>query len=67
MGVQEHSRPQTGERDIQMRKPYHKPALLQVPLRPEEAVLGNCKTSGVSGPGGGGTCAPAGSCFSQGS
>jgi len=32
------------------RKPYEKPTLSQVALRPEEAVLGNCKTMGVSGP-----------------
>jgi hypothetical protein len=32
------------------RKPYEKPALSEVALRPEEAVLGNCKTMGVSGP-----------------
>jgi hypothetical protein len=32
------------------RKPYEKPTLSEVALRPEEAVLGNCKTAGVSGP-----------------
>jgi hypothetical protein len=32
------------------KKPYVKPELRQVPLRPEEAVLGNCKMSGLSGP-----------------
>ena len=32
------------------RKPYEKPTLSQVALRPEEAVLGNCKTMGVGGP-----------------
>jgi hypothetical protein len=32
------------------RKPYEKPTLSEVPLRPEEAVLGNCKTVAVSGP-----------------
>ena len=48
--------PRTGELDLKQeearggRKPYEKPELRQVPLRPEEAVLGNCKTSGVSGP-----------------
>ena len=26
------------------KRPYQKPALIQVPLRPDEAVLGNCKT-----------------------
>jgi hypothetical protein len=30
---------------------YQKPELVQVPLRPEEAVLGFCKKSGAHGPG----------------
>lgn len=42
----------TQQQDTQHRKrPYQKPALIQVPLRPEEAVFGHCKTSGVAGPG----------------
>jgi len=32
------------------RKPYAKPQIQEVPLRPDEAVLGGCKTSGGSGP-----------------
>jgi hypothetical protein len=32
------------------RKPYEKPTLSEVALRPDEAVLGNCKTAAVSGP-----------------
>jgi hypothetical protein len=32
------------------KKKYEKPTLSEVALRPEEAVLGNCKTVGVSGP-----------------
>jgi len=32
------------------RKPYEPPALISVGLRPEEAVLGACKASSVSGP-----------------
>lgn len=52
---------QNPERDRKReKKPYLKPELRQVPLRPEEAVLGNCKLSGVSGPAaadcGGGVC-----------
>ena len=35
----------------QVKKPYAKPEVQQVSLRPEEAVLGSCKTSAVSGPG----------------
>lgn len=56
------------ENQKQSKKPYAKPVLKQVALRPEEAVLGNCKTSGVTGPVGAGDCAPGGaSCSSQGS
>jgi hypothetical protein len=32
------------------KKPYAKPQIQEVPLRPDEAVLGGCKTAGVSGP-----------------
>jgi hypothetical protein len=32
------------------RKPYAKPQIQEVALRPEEAVLGACKTASVSGP-----------------
>ena len=48
------------------KKPYKKPQLKQVSLRPEEAVLGNCKTGGTAGPGGG-DCSSPGSCSSLGS
>ena len=51
----------------QLRKPYTKPELRRIQLRPEEAVLGACKTSGTSGPGGMGNCAPVGPCMSDGS
>jgi len=50
-----------------VKKPYQKPTLIEVALRPDEAVLGNCKVSGASGPGGRGTCHPIGNCSSQGS
>lgn len=33
------------------RKPYEKPDISQVSLRPDEAVLGSCKTAAISGPG----------------
>lgn len=36
----------SGER----KQPYEKPDIQEVPLRPEEAVLGACKTSSRSGP-----------------
>jgi len=32
------------------KKPYEKPTLSEVALRPDEAVLGNCKAPGISGP-----------------
>ncbi len=32
------------------RRPYEKPTLSEVALRPEEAVLGNCKAPSISGP-----------------
>jgi hypothetical protein len=32
------------------RKPYRKPEIRQVLLRPEEAVLGACKTASSTGP-----------------
>ncbi|MFN0063358.1 MAG: hypothetical protein ACKVPX_12700 [Myxococcaceae bacterium] len=53
--------------DLKRKKPYNKPTLTQVDLRPDEAVLGACKTASAVGPGGGdcnialGGCATAGS------
>lgn len=40
------------------KKPYTKPEITQIALRPEEAVLGGCKVAGAGGPnrGGGTTC-----------
>lgn len=32
------------------RKPYEAPQIVRVSLRPEEAVLGNCKFMGSAGP-----------------
>jgi len=32
------------------KKPYVRPVVKRVPLKPEEAVLGACKSSGISGP-----------------
>lgn len=40
------------------KKSYAKPDIQQVSLRPEEAVLGSCKTSKISGPGQGKCSAP---------
>lgn len=36
------------------KKPYQKPIVARFELRVEEAVLGFCKSSGSSGPSGGG-------------
>lgn len=33
------------------KKLYEPPKIVTINLRPEEAVLGNCKISGTSGPG----------------
>ena len=49
------------------KRAYSKPELVQIPLRPEEAVLGNCKTTGATGPGAPSNCTAAGPCFSLGS
>lgn len=49
------------------KRTYSKPELVQIPLRPEEAVLGNCKTTGATGPGAPANCMSAGPCFSIGS
>ena len=35
------------------KKPYEKPEITEIELRPEEAVLGSCKTSASAGPGSG--------------
>jgi len=40
----------TGRKKEHQRKPYLKPEVKQVALRPEEAVLGFCKTTVVAGP-----------------
>jgi hypothetical protein len=45
MDENEAKRPAEGKR-----KPYRGPEVKQVALRPEEAVLGNCKITGSSGP-----------------
>ena len=46
------------ERDSQKRrKPYVKPTLMKVQLKPEEAILGACKKVGATGPGASGCTA----------
>ena len=51
----------------QDRKPYRKPAMIQVPLRPEEAVLGYCKTAATAAGPGGSNCQTPVQCYSEGS
>lgn len=57
------------ERNDQRKKPYLKPEAHRFSLRPEEAVLGFCKTASGSGPniGAGGTCRSPGACHVIGS
>ena len=38
---------QTATTEEQQKKPYTKPQTRRVELRPQEAVLGNCKQDGV--------------------
>ncbi len=40
----------TGQKKDDKRKPYAKPEIKRVPLRPEEAILGFCKTTTGAGP-----------------
>ena len=49
------------------KRAYAKPLLNMVALRPDEAVLGNCKTTSTSGPAHGGTCKAVTFCTTQGS
>ncbi len=48
------------------KKPYTTPVVKRYPLRPDEAVLGFCKSNTSAGQGNG-TCDAVGSCFAQGS
>jgi len=52
---------------VKQKKPYARPEVKQVPLRPEEAVLGNCKGTGGSGPTGASCGCPLTGCSSCGS
>jgi hypothetical protein len=46
------------------RRNYAKPAIKRVHLKPEEAVLGGCKTNGIVGPTAS-NCKPLGMCSGQ--
>jgi hypothetical protein len=41
---------ETPIKNPQQKKLYKKPEVKQVPLRPEEAVLGGCKVAATAGP-----------------
>jgi len=51
---------------MKKRKPYKKPEIRQIPLRPQESVLGFCKNSQTRGPQFG-TCTRPGNCLTEGS
>jgi hypothetical protein len=50
----------------QPKKKYESPKITVISLRPEEAVLGHCKNSAMSGPVGA-NCTAVGSCRTPGS
>lgn len=51
----------------QERKPYEAPKVVRVSLRPEEAVLGHCKTPSSAGPAAAGCGVALGGCVAFGS
>lgn len=54
------------QQEHEPKKPYVKPEVTRFPLRPEEAVLGFCKSTNSAGSNGG-TCFVAGFCSTAGS
>jgi hypothetical protein len=50
MNEPENSEPENNKPEKDSRKPYEPPALASISLRPEEAVLGACKSSSIAGP-----------------
>ena len=55
------------ENDRLEKKLYESPKILTISLRPEEAVLGNCKISASSGGPNPGSCTLPSRCFTIGS
>jgi hypothetical protein len=51
----------------QPKKKYEQPKITVISLRPEEAVLGNCKAPSAAGPVGSHSCNAVGSCNTIGS
>ncbi|HEY0160548.1 MAG TPA: hypothetical protein VGF28_24895 [Thermoanaerobaculia bacterium] len=54
------------QQNVEQKKAYEKPVVIRFPLRPEEAVLGFCKSNASAGPSGGG-CTGVSQCFTKGS
>ena len=52
----------TEETRLQEKKKYEPPSVTNISLRPEEAVLANCKNSSVAGPVAGFDCRHSGGC-----
>jgi hypothetical protein len=55
------------ESRLPKKKVYGSPTVTVISLRPEEAVLGNCKAANGGGPGGVNNCRHAGNCMNLGS
>jgi hypothetical protein len=55
------------DHEEEQKKPYEKPEAKRFPLRPEEAVLGFCKSPSGTGQNAPSGCRPVGACLSQGS
>lgn len=57
----------TADREQQFRRTYLSPEVTVISLRPEEAVLANCKTQTSAGPVGAGCQGSGGACRGHGS
>ena len=57
----------TQQNEFQQKKAYQCPRITVISLRPEEAVLGNCKVGSGGGPNFPGGCANPGACTPLGS
>lgn len=58
---------QQHDKNQRPKKPYQKPEVVQIPLRSDEAVLGNCKSSHSAGPVHPTSCTTTPGCSSAGS
>ncbi len=57
----------TDDNEREPRRSYEKPKVTVISLRPEEAVLSNCKAQNTHGPAAHGNCGSAGGCMIVGS